>query len=184
MRSVLIIALLCSVVSISFAQNDYKKASSIEGVRVIESRAFRGHYLRLDSRGFQGAAQGGGVVNVTNTFGTHVALKITKLPDGYYTIQSTFFKNRYLRMDGRQINSSSKAPGGVVNLQTKAASYEKFKIEKLSDGSYSIESVAFPGRFLTLNANPKPKNWSQGGGKVQVQNRAGSHERFNLLEKK
>jgi len=186
MRVLFIFSMLVFVSSVGFAQtNGYDtRTDDIEGIRAIESRAFKGHYLTMDSRYYHGGnAQGGGTVNVMNRIGTHQVFKITKLPDGYYSIASTFFKNRFLRMDGGQINSSSTAPGGVVNLQTSVASYEKFKIEKLDDGSYSIESVQFPGRFLTLNPNPRAKDPNHAGGKVQVQNRAGGHERFYLLKK-
>ncbi len=184
MRILFLSAILLSVSSMSFGQSNYKKTDNIEGVRAIESTAFRGHYLSVDSRTWHGeGSQGGGIVNVLNRIGTHQLFKITKLSDGTYSIASTFFKNRFLRMDGSAINASSKAPGGVVNLQDKVASYEKFKIKKLADGSFSIESVAFPGRFLTLNPNPRASKPNDAGGRVQVQNRAGGHERFNLLEK-
>lgn len=182
MKNLFILAALIFVSSICFGQKTYKKANSIEGIRAIESRAFKGHYLSMDSRNFHKGPHGG-TVNVLNRIGTHQLFKITKISDGIYSISSTFFKDRFLRMDGSGVNASSRAPGGVVDLQTHVGSYEKFKIEKLSDGSYSIESVAFPGRYLTLNPNPRAKDPNHAGGKVQVQNRAGAHERFYLLEK-
>jgi phospholipase C len=172
-------------IKIGVKPTGFVKTNKIEGIRVIESKAFKGNYVTADSRYWHGQGNhGGGTVNVINRIGTHNQYRIKKHSDGYYSIASTFFKERYLRMDGSGVNKTSKAPGGKVNLQNRVGNYEKFKIIKNSDGSFSFESVAFPGRFLTLNPNPRAKNPDHAGGKVQVQNRNGSHERFYLLEKK
>ena len=185
MKNLFILVLLFTATTFNFAQSNFKKTNTIEGVRAIESKAFKGHYLTADSRYWHDQGEhGGGTVNVLNRIGTHQQFKITKRSDGYYSIASTFFKKRFLRMDARGVDASSKAPGGEVNLQNYVGSFEKFKIVKNSDGTVSFESAVFPGTFLTLNPNPRAKNPDHAGGKVQVQNRNGAHERFYLLEKK
>jgi len=157
----------------TYSQDGYQLTNDVEGVRAIQSKAFNGYYLRLDSKHHH-ADGPGGTVNVTNYIGTHELLNIIKLDNGRYAIASTFFKNRYLRTDGN-----------IVNLQNRIGSYEEFILHRNDDGSVSFESAAFPGKYLSLKPNPFPANndWSQGGGRVGLQDWNGSHERFLLFEK-
>ncbi|MEM7372754.1 MAG: hypothetical protein AAF587_29305 [Bacteroidota bacterium] len=177
MKKVFVFVVFLSAVAAVVGQPTYEKAESIEGVRAIASAQFNNAYLTMDSKGWSGnSSQGGGKVDSHHYIGTHQLFEIKEIENGIYTISSTFFKNRHLRMDGRGVTPASKVPGGVVNLQDLVGAFERFKIHKNSDGTYSFESVTFPGCYLTLNPN-------HAAGEVMVQNRSGAHERFRLLQK-
>jgi hypothetical protein len=87
-----------------------------------------------------------------------------------YTIASgtTEFPNVFLRMDGRGLTQFSGTGGGVVNTQYGALTgFERFYIKSLPDGTYSIESLAFPNIFLRMDANSLGTNTT--GGTVNAQ---------------
>jgi hemolysin activation/secretion protein len=70
------------------------------------------------------------------------------------------------------VKPQSKTLSGILNLQVYAGGYEKFRIEQQADGTYTIESVAFPGRYLHISKD-----------KVLVSGQVGEKERFHLLRK-
>jgi hypothetical protein len=96
------------------------------------------------------------------------------------TIRSTFFPNVYLRMDGTGVPTTG-ASGGTVNCQYTAGPYEKFKLRPQADGSYSVESVAFPNVYLRMDGTGVPTTGA-GGGTVNCHFNAngGSNEKFKL----
>ena len=51
--------------------------------------------------------------------------------EGQYTIQSVFFPNAFLRMDGSSVKSCNGAGSGIVNAQFGAGPWEKFRIHVL-----------------------------------------------------
>ncbi|MEM7372755.1 MAG: hypothetical protein AAF587_29310 [Bacteroidota bacterium] len=166
--SLLLIALTC------LAQTQYEPTETIEGIRVIASVAHPNHYLSLDNGEFFGSTYGDqGKVEVTQEIGSHEVFEIKQVSEGIYAIASTDVKERYLQVDGSQVKPESKEPGGRVVIQVFVGRYERFKIEPQKDGSFTIESINFPGRYLHMSQD-----------KVQVSSKVGKEERFWLLEKK
>ncbi|GAB3157420.1 hypothetical protein GCM10027290_58250 [Micromonospora sonneratiae] len=97
------------------------------------------------------------------------------------TIQSTFFPNVYLRMDGTGVTTFTGPGGGTVNCQFGAGPLEKFKLHTQADGSFSFESVTFPNVYLRMDGTGLPAITSgPGGGTVNCQFGAEPFEKFKL----
>ncbi|MEU6072507.1 hypothetical protein [Micromonospora sp. NPDC047074] len=97
------------------------------------------------------------------------------------TIQSTFFPNVYLRMDGTGVTTFTGSGGGTVNCQFGAGPLEKFRLHAHADGSYSFESAAFPNVYLRMDGAGLPAVPSgPGGGTVNCQFGAEPYEKFKL----
>ncbi|MFI6761259.1 fascin domain-containing protein [Micromonospora sp. NPDC050417] len=97
------------------------------------------------------------------------------------TIQSTFFPNVYLRMDGAGVTTFTGSGGGKVNCQFGAGPLEKFRLRANGDGSYSFESVAFANVYLRMDGAGLPAVTSgPGGGTVNCQFGAEPYEKFKL----
>ena len=104
------------------------------------------------------------------------------IPDGTYTFESVQFPGVYLRMDGSGVGAHIGSGGGTVNCQFGARSYEKFKLECISENcSYSIESVQFPGVYLRMDGSGVTAFSGPGGGTVNSQFGAQSYEKFKLI---
>ncbi|GLZ78072.1 hypothetical protein Afil01_28790 [Actinorhabdospora filicis] len=111
------------------------------------------------------------------------AADLATIGDIPITIRSTAFTNVYLRLDGTGVTAFSGSGAGKVNCQFSAGSpgpYEKFRLRKQADGSYALESVAFPNVYLRLDGTGVVSQTTGGGGTVNCQFGAGSSERFNL----
>ena len=102
--------------------------------------------------------------------------KITISP---LTIESVHFPNVYLRMDANGVRELPEG-SGTVNCQIGAHPWERFKFERQEDGCYTIESLAFPGKYLRLDGNGVTKFEGAGAGIVNCQAVAKTHERFRL----
>ncbi|MEM6380709.1 MAG: hypothetical protein AAF705_21175 [Bacteroidota bacterium] len=172
-KKALLLFLSWFVLSHCVGQQAYQRTNTITGIRAIVSAQYPNHYLSIDNGEFFGSRYGDqGKIEVTQEIGSHELLLIKEIEPGVYAFGSTDVKERYLRMDGALVTPQSQAPGGILNLQVYVGGYEKFKIEKQADGTYTIESIAFPGRYLHMTKD-----------KVLVSNRVGAKERFYLLEK-
>jgi len=173
MKTSLAITLSLLIAFTCFGQRSYKRATTIEGFRVIASTVYKNHYLSMDNGEFFGSSYGDqGKVEVRQQIGSHELFEIKEISDGIYSIASTDIKERYLQMDGSRVSLQNKAPGGRVAIQVYIGGYEKFKIKPQGDGSYTIESLEFPGRYLHMSQD-----------KVMVSNQVGKYERFFLLKK-
>ena len=84
-------------------------------------------------------------------------------------------------MDGTGVTASVGPGGGTVNCQFGAGPYEKFKIDCVDSCNYSIESVKFPGVYLRMDGNGVTAFVGSGGGTVNCQFGAQSHEKFKLM---
>lgn len=105
---------------------------------------------------------------------------LAKLGDIPIAIQSTFFQNIFLRMDGSGVTTSTDSGGGTVNCQYGIGSWTTFKVHPQTDGSFSFESVAFPNVFLRMDGTGVPTTMA-GGGTVNCQYGAGPYEKYNVL---
>jgi hypothetical protein len=112
---------------------------------------------------------------------------LTTLGDTPVTIRSGAFPNVYLRMDGRGVTSQTVAGGGTVNCQFSAnggsaGPWEKYKVRKQADGTFSFESAAFPNVYLRMDSRGVTSQTAAGGGLVNCQFNAngGSAETFIL----
>lgn len=107
------------------------------------------------------------------------AADLGKLGDTPITIQSTFFPNIYLRMDGTGVTSFTDSGGGTVNCQYGTGPWTGYKVRPQADGSYAFESVAFPNVFLRMDGTGVPATMA-GGGKVNCQYGAHPYEKYHL----
>lgn len=97
----------------------------------------------------------------------------------YLRIGSVVFPNVYLRMDGKGVTSFNSSPG-TVNCQFGAFEWEHFRLHKQDNGSYTIESVTYPGVFLRMNGNDVKAFEAKGSGSVTCQFSAHSWEQFRI----
>ncbi|MEU1285061.1 hypothetical protein [Kitasatospora sp. NPDC005856] len=102
---------------------------------------------------------------------------LAKLGDAPVAIQSTFFPNIYLRMDGTGVTTATDNGGGKVNCQYGIGPLTTYKVRPQADGSYSFESTAFPNVFLRMDGNGVPTTMA-GGGTVNCQFGIGPWEKF------
>lgn len=147
---------------------------------LIESVIFKDVFLRMDGSGITSArGAGGGKVNCQTGIEPTGLFKVQQLKDGTFTFESVKYLGVFLRMDGSGIHSFTGAGGGHVNCQFGAGAWERFKLDELYDGSYTIESVAFPNVFLRMTAaNPDQKK--EDFGIINCQYGASSCEKFYL----
>ncbi|MFG2915167.1 hypothetical protein ACGF0D_20075 [Kitasatospora sp. NPDC048298] len=106
------------------------------------------------------------------------AADLAKLGDSPITIQSTFFPNIYLRMDGTGVTTPTDHGSGKVNCQYGTGPWTAYKVRPQADGSYAFESAAFPSVFLRMDGNGVPTTMA-GGGTVNCQSYIGPWEKFN-----
>lgn len=95
------------------------------------------------------------------------------------TIESVHFPNVYLRMDGNGVAELPQG-SGTVNCQIGAHPWEKFKFTKYDDGTYTIESLAFPNTYLRLDGKDVKSFANDGSGTVNCQAVAKEYEHFKL----
>lgn len=147
----------------------------------FESAAFPGAFLRMDATGITGPiTPGGGTVNCQAFPGPWERFQFIQQPDGTTAINSIAFPKAYLRMDGNQITKFMPSGGGVVNCQGFVGGWEKFKIHiDQTTLNLTIESVAFPGRFLRMDGNGVVSS-GPGSGVVNCQFGAFGWEHFVL----
>ncbi|MEU3524687.1 hypothetical protein AB0E62_12560 [Streptomyces sp. NPDC038707] len=107
------------------------------------------------------------------------AAGLAKLGDAPVTIQSTFFPNIYLRMDGTGVTSSTDPGGGTVNCPYGTGPWTGYKVRPQADGSYAFESAAFSNVFLRMDGTGVPATMA-GGGKVNCQCGIGPYEKCHL----
>ncbi|QLY28344.1 fascin domain-containing protein [Nocardia huaxiensis] len=153
----------------------------------LRSTAFANVYLRLDGSGVSSPADyGGGLVNCQYTAGSYEQFRVRPQSDGSHAFESVAFPKVYLRMDGSGVTTQTTSGGGTVNCQYGSGGpgpYEKFHAGPQPDGSFSLESIAFPKVYLRLNGTGVTAFSGSGGGTVNCQFAAdgGVHEKF-LLE--
>ncbi|KAM3498363.1 hypothetical protein MY11210_009676 [Beauveria gryllotalpidicola] len=127
----------------------------------VKSQRF-GTFLALDGTNVKAFASNGAGVAAAQTYvGSWERLQIENHADGTFSILSSNFPGVYLRLDAAGLKNFEGDGGGVANTQfyatPPARSYERFKFHPQSDGSKTIESVAFPGVFLRMDGNAKKR---------------------------
>lgn len=148
---------------------------------LIQSAAFKDVFLRMDGNGITASnGSGAGKVNCQKTFATEGAINAHRQSDGTYTLESVDYPGVFLRMDGNGIRSFAGSGGGTVNCQWGAGPWERFKLNIQEDGSYTIESVAFPNVVLRMDGS-NPADKEEDFGSVNCQFGASSYEKFYLL---
>jgi hypothetical protein len=146
----------------------------------IRSTFFKNVYLRMDGTGVTAVTDnGGGTVNCQYGPGPWTTFKVHSQADGSYSFESAAFPNVFLRMDGNGV-PTTQAGGGVVNCQYSALPWEKFSARAQADGSFSFESVAFPGIYLRMVTGSGVTSATGPGGTVNAQINAngGENEKF------
>lgn len=148
---------------------------------LIQSVAFKDVFLRMDGKGIKAASgSGAGKVNCQKSIEPTGAFKANQQKDGTFTLESVKFPGVFLRMDGSRVRAFAGAGAGIVNCQFGAAEWERFKLNEQSDGSYTIESVAFPNVYLRMDGN-NPSKKEDDFGTVNCQYGASSCEKFYLV---
>ena len=147
---------------------------------LIQSVAFKDVFLRRDGKGISTTCgAGAGKVNCQRSMAPTGAFKVQKQTDGTFTIESSKYPGVFLRMDGNGIHAFAGSGSGRVNCQFGASAWERFKLHEQSDGSYTIESAAFPNVFLRMDGN-NPSRKEEDFGTVNCQYGAGAYEKFYL----
>ncbi|GAB2664978.1 papain-like cysteine protease family protein [Nocardia goodfellowii] len=152
----------------------------------IRSTAFPNVYLRMDATGVTAPAdRGSGKVNCQYGSGHYERYRVRPQADGSVGFESVAFPKVYLRMDGTGVSAQTVSGGGTVNAQYNATApgpWEKFHPSPQADGSFSLESIAFPKVYLRLNGTGLTALTDGGGGTVNAQFGAdgGTHEKFVL----
>ena len=90
------------------------------------------------------------------------------------------FPGVFLRMDGNGVTTFNGKNLGTVNCQFGAYECEYFRLNKQTNGSFTIESVAFPGVFLRMDGNNVKAFGAKGAGSVTCQFTARSWEEFRI----
>ncbi|EDR04823.1 uncharacterized protein LACBIDRAFT_192705 [Laccaria bicolor S238N-H82] len=147
----------------------------------IRSVASPDHYVGLDANYLhEFKPSGGGQVKTQTYVASYETFSLERNDDGTVSFKSTAFNDTYIRLDGTDVPEGTLiAPGGgVVNGQHTAHSWEKFRIRQKESEFHQykavvgIESAAFPGRYLRLDAHK---------GIVNVQGVSKSLEEFEIL---
>ena len=94
------------------------------------------------------------------------------------SLQSDAFPGKCLRMDGRGAFNTD--GGGLVNCQNVVGAWERFHLERQTDGTTAIASAAFPGKYLRMDGRGAFN--TDGGGLVNCQNVVGAWEKFHLVQ--
>lgn len=148
---------------------------------VIRSAQFPQACLRLDGSGLtQYADSGGGAVNCQYGPGLWERFRFEPQVDGSYAIASVQFFNVYLRVDGRGAVQFENSGSGSVNGQFGVGDWERFRLVPQGDGTMAIESMAFPGVYLRMDANSVTQYADSGSGTVNCQLGLGAWEKFYL----
>ncbi|GAA3035865.1 hypothetical protein GCM10020229_71200 [Kitasatospora albolonga] len=108
------------------------------------------------------------------------AADLTKLGGKPIGIQSTFFHNVFLRLDGAGVSTATDNGGGKVNCQYGPGPLTAFKVHANADGSFSFESAVSANVFLRMDGNGVPSTMA-GGGTVNCQFGLGPWEKFLLI---
>ena len=153
------------------------------GTYTIESVQFPGIYLKMDGSGVTAfSGHGGGTVNCRFGVGPWERFKLNCIDTTScsYSIESVAFPGVYLRMDGNRVTAHSPDGGGTVNCQFGVHPFEKFQLGyNGADGSFSIQSVEFPGVYLRMDGSGVIVPGAY-GGTVNCQYGNGPFEMFKL----
>ena len=155
------------------------------GTYTIESVQFPGIYLKMDgSNVTEFSSPGGGTVNCQSAVGPweKFELNCINTTSCSYSIESVAFPGVYLRMDGNGVTApGSPGGGGTVNCQFGDHSFENFQLEyNGADGSFSIQSVQFPGVYLRMDGSGIIVPGAY-GGTVNCQYGNGPYQMFKLI---
>ena len=173
-------------------------------LKSLRSVAFPNVYVRCDGSGVTTFTEsGGGTVNcqykppgpgekfyicpveVTPSLAAESHCKVE--------IQSASFSDIFIRLDGRGMSHFDRNGGGLVNCQYTAGTFERFYLQRESNGSFSFRSVQFPHCYIRLDGE-NVHSWSESGeGTVNCQwydtppsptpvGVIGSHEKFYVEE--
>jgi hypothetical protein len=147
----------------------------------ILSTYFANVYLRMDGSAVTSSADyGGGTVNCQFNVGPWTSFRVRPQADGSYAFESAAFPKVFLRMDGNGVPTTM-AGGGTVNCQYGAGPWEKYKALAQPNGSFSFESVAFPGIYLRMVGSGVTATSGPGGTvNCQINANGGAHESFYL----
>lgn len=98
-------------------------------------------------------------------------------------VASGISEGTFLCMDGEGLSKSIGSGGGKVSCQDSCKEdTAKFLFHDQGDGTFTIESVQYPGIFLRMNGGGVRSFANNGTGEVNCQFGAGSWERFRLHE--
>ena len=173
-------------------------------VKSLRSFAFPNVYVRCDGSGVtEHVPSGGGTVNCQykppGPFEKFYICPVEVTPslaaESHYKveIQSASFSDVLIRLDGRGMSHFDGNGGGLVNCQYTASTFERFYLQRESNGCYSFRSVQFPHCYIRLDGE-NVNSWSgSGGGTVNCQlydtppfptspTPVGSHETFYVEE--
>ncbi|MBW8804287.1 MAG: hypothetical protein JF587_10590 [Catenulisporales bacterium] len=139
-------------------------------------------YLRMDGTGVTaGMGSGGGRVNCEYGVDAMAKFRVRAQANGSYAFESVAVPNVFLRMDGTGVPATG-AGGGTVNCQYGLGPLATYNARAQANGSFSFESVAFPGIFLRLVTGSGVTTATGPGGTVncQVNANGGANETFVL----
>jgi len=148
---------------------------------LIQSVAFNEVFLRMDGNGISAPCNSGaGRVNCQKVIASTGVFQIHEKKNGTFTIESVEYPGVFLRMDGSLVKKNSGSGAGLVNCQFGAAAWEHFRLHEQENGSFSIESAAFPNVYLRMDGN-NPQGKDTNFGIVNCQFNASKYECFFLV---
>jgi hypothetical protein len=135
----------------------------------FESQVHEGNYLCLNGQGQGSHSRGYGSASLsTDPSNSNIAFLEMNNPtkDTVYLLSASQACT-YLPMDGISVPCGS----GIVNCQKglHGGTWEEFRLQEQGDGSFLVESVAFPKHCLRAEGGADPpkvsvQNWEEGGG--------------------
>lgn len=148
---------------------------------IILSTQFKDVFLRMDGNGITAASNSdAGTVNCQKTLSATAQFMIHETGTHIFSFESVAFPGVYLRMDGGNVKSRTNTGAGKVNCHFGAQEWEQFRLNELHDGSYAIESIAFPNVYLRMDGS-NPDGKKEDFGTVNCQAGITSYERFYIL---
>jgi len=93
-----------------------------------------------------------------------------------------FDEKVFLSMDGSGITSATESGAGKVSCQSNKDAAGQFLFHKQDDGTFTIESVQYPGVFLRMDGREAKSFEPAGSGIVNCQYGTSAWERFNVKE--
>jgi len=152
--------------------------------KALQSQAFPGAYLRIDGTGVNApTTTGGGTVNCQSGVADFETYTEKPQLDGAVALESAAFPGVYLRMDGSGLSAPNSAGAGTVNCAFGVGAWERFHKRPQPDGSIALESAAFPGVYLRMDAQDVGTvGLPAGVGTVNCQVGVGPWEKFFLLD--
>ena len=146
----------------------------------LKSVEFSDVYLRCDGTGIiQYEESGGGTVNCqykppsllesSYIYPVEMSPSLAQQTTYKVAIESTQFRQVFIRMDSQGMSLYMDSGGGEVNCQFSTSSWESYFLRQEANDSHSFRNVKFPHCYICLDGTGVHANSENGYGKVNCQ---------------